>query len=51
MCKLQTLLMVKKVFVSVDGCRTGRFSIALLVREKRFEYLNSFAKNSRVVYS
>ena len=38
--------MVKKVFVGVEGCRAGWFAIALLVREKSFEYLNTFAKSS-----
>ncbi len=38
--------MVKKVFVGVEGCRAGWFSTALLVWEKRLEYLNAFAKSS-----
>lgn len=29
MCKLRTLLMDKKVFVGVDGCRAGWFAITL----------------------
>jgi hypothetical protein len=45
MCKLRTLIMVKKVFVGAEGCRAGWFAIALLVREKRFEYLNALAKS------